>query len=102
MLDLNFDIVTREIVMKDNDFDTTVNPSVQNGGILLNSRGAFISNPMAGVGLENTINAIATILAREMNRWKAQVLNDGGTICRWNAEFKDPRDPEVTMEVSYL
>lgn len=102
MYDIEFDIVQREIIMDGNDFATTANPSTQNGGILLNSRCAFLSAPMAGIGLEDTINSSGTKLAFEMNRWKAQALNDSATICRWSAVTGQSGVPDVIMEISYL
>lgn len=102
MLDIAFDIVTREIVMENNDFATTTNPSTQNGGILLNSRCAFLGAPMFGIGLEDTINANGTKLALEMNRWKAQATKDGATIVRWSSKEDENGTPNVSMNISYL
>lgn len=87
MNDLLFDIVTRELVMADNDLVTTSNPSVQNGGILLFSRCAFINNPMIGVGMEQTIGGSPANATFELNRWKQQAIADGATLATWNASY---------------
>ena len=87
MNDLVFDIVARELVMLSGDFTTTSNPSVQNGGIIEESRCAFISNPMLGIGLEDIINANAGKAAYEMNRWQSQCKSDGATLAKWNATY---------------
>jgi len=86
MKDILFDITTREIVMKNNDFATTENPSVQNGGIILYSQCANPLVPMMGVGILNIINGNMTKAAYELNRWQAQAKTDGATIATWTAE----------------
>ena len=101
MLDVAFDIVTREIVMKDNDFATTDNPSIQNGGILLYSRCARLQFPMAGIGIEYLMGADMTIAAFEMNRWQIMAKNDGATIARWSAVPFIDNQVAIQTEVSY-
>lgn len=101
MQDVKFDLVTREIVMKDNDFALQSNPSVQNGGIALYSRADNLRFPMFGIGVEDMMNAGMTKVAFELNRWKVMVRNDGAGIARWNAS---PFGTQVAIstEVSYL
>lgn len=101
MKDIEFDIVNREIVLSYNDFATELNPSVQNGGIMLNSRAANVEDPMAGIGLEEVINADMAKLTYEMNRWAQMCIDDGATLARWNIE-KSGSDALIAQEVSYV
>jgi hypothetical protein len=102
MNDIRFDIVTREIVMQNNDFALQPNPSVQNGGIAQYSRVAHIRTPMFGIGVEEFMNADMTRVAYEMNRWKVMVSNDGATIARWSAVPIAGNDVAVQTEISYI
>ena len=102
MFDIEFDIVTREIVMKNNDFATTANPSVQNGGILLYSRCAILSSPMSGVGVEDMMGANMSKVAFEMNRWQVMAKNDGATIARWEASPIGGNQVAIKTYESYL
>lgn len=100
MIDIEFDIRTREIVFKDNDFKLTKNPSVQNGGIILYSSCANPLAPMVGIGILEVIGGNMTKGTFEMNRWQAQALNDGATIASWSAK-PIKNDFEVLTKVSY-
>jgi hypothetical protein len=100
--DIKFDIVTREIVMKDNDFALQTNPSVQNGGIALYSRADNLRFPMFGVGVEDMMNANMTRVAYEMNRWKVMASNDGAIIARWSAVPIAGSQVGISTDVSYL
>jgi hypothetical protein len=104
--DIKFDIVTREIVMQNNDFALQSNPSVQNGGIALYSRADNLRFPMFGIGAEDMINSDMTKVAYEMNRWKVMVSNDGATIARWSAapmvSIEGGNDVAIQTEISYL
>lgn len=102
MLDINFDITTREIVMKNNDFTTTENPSVQNGGNILYSRCANSLQPMTGIGILEIIGANGSKAAFEMNRWQAQTLNDGATIAKWASKMLPGNDIAIDIKQSYL
>lgn len=108
MLDFLFDIVAREIVLTQGthgDFVTTTNPSVQDGGALLYSRGVNLRNLMAGIDIDSIINggAGSPAPAFELNRWKSQALNDGATVAKWNAGTVQPNGEfAFTVQVSYL
>lgn len=102
MLDVKFDIVTREIVMDDNDFALQVNPSVQNGGIALYSRADNLRFPMFGIGVEDMMNSNMSKVAFEMNRWKAMVSTEGAVIARWSAAPFSGNQVAISTEVSYL
>lgn len=102
MLDLKFDIVTREIVMQDGDFSLQSNPSVQNGGIALYSRADILSVPMFGIGVEDMVNAGMTKVTYEMNRWKTMVANDGATVAKWSAVTVAGNQAGIQWEISYL
>lgn len=78
MFDIKYDIEAQDVVMKDGDFATTTNPSVQNGGILLLFRAFNVNNLILGIGV-NQIRGGSVLQANyEMNRWKQQVYTDGG------------------------
>lgn len=99
---LKFDPATREIVRKNNDFVLTDNPSAQNAGIILFSKGAFPLDPMLGIGLvPQVINGPAPAFTFEMNRWQAQVINDGATRARWSNKFIN-NVADVDLKISYL
>ena len=102
MLDVTFDLVTREIVIKNNDFALQTNPSVQNGGIALYSRADNLRFPMFGIGIEDMMNAGMTKVAYELNRWKIMVANDGAAIVRWSAVPYQGNTAAISTEVSYL
>lgn len=99
-MDILFDISTREIVFKNNDFATTKNPSVQNGGILLYGKGVNALSPMLGIGILEIINGNMTNGAFELNRWQAQAKLDGATIAAWQAEPLNG-SANILTEVSY-
>lgn len=102
MQDLQFDIVTRELVMDKNDFVITKNPSIQNGGNLLYSRGANPLLPMYGIGLiPEVIEGNAKVLTYEMNRWKFQAVQDGATLAQWTAT-PGQRNSSTEIDISYL
>lgn len=102
MYDIQFDVVTREIVMKDNDFLTTSNPSIQNGGILLYSRCCHLSHPMAGIGVEEVMGSDLTKTTFEMNRWQQMVKDDSATKVGWKAVPNVGNEIIIEVEVSYV
>ena len=103
MLDIKFDIVTREIVWSDTDpngFVLTDNPSEQNGGILQYSRVAILQSPVSGIGIEEVINSGLTKTTYEMNRWKNQAKIDGANVANWKATTKG-NDVLIEVDISY-
>ncbi len=99
---LQFDVKTREVVRRNNDFVLTDNPSQQNAGIILFSKGAFPLNPMLGIGLiPQVINGPAPVFTFEMNRWQFQVINDGATLARWSNKFVN-NEAILNLNISYL
>lgn len=108
MLNFLFDIVAREIVLSKGshgDFVTTANPSIQDGGALLYSKGTNLRNLMAGVDINTIVNggAGSATPAHELNRWQAQALNDGATIAKWTSTPVQPTGQfAFTSEISYL
>lgn len=100
--DILFDIGTREIVMKNDDFATTDNPSVQNGGIIEAGKGFNPENPLLGIGLLKGLQgANAQRLTFDMNRWKSQCINDGATLARWTGTMNFGK-ANVQSEISYI
>ena len=106
MYDILFDTVKRDIVMTGSgdtgDFATTTNPSVQNGGILLYSRCAVLTNPMYGIGVEQLMNAHPAVAVSEMNRWQAMCKQDGATLAKWSGSANAEDLFVETTQVSYL
>ena len=108
MLDIMFDITTREIQMSDalfsgdEDFLLQDNPSVQNGGILMYGRAFNLDFPMAGIGAEENINAPASKMAYEANRWQQMAKADGATIAKWTTEIVGLNQINIHQQVSYL
>lgn len=99
---LQFDVTTREVVRKNRDFVLTDNPSDQNAGIILFSKGAFPLNPMLGIGLiPQVINGPTSVFTFQMNRWQAQIINDGATLARWSNRFIN-NIAHTDLNVSYL
>lgn len=84
MKDLAFDIRTRQVVLKNGDFVITTDPSEQNGGILLLSKGANTRLPIFGIGLvPAVINGSLKNLVFQLNRWQQQAYQDGATEAKW-------------------
>lgn len=100
MLDILFDIKAREIVFANNDFATTTNPSVQNGGILLYARVFNNQAIMSGVGMIDVLNSKMDKVAFELNRWQAQAKLDGATLAAWTANNVGP-DAIIETDISY-
>lgn len=106
MQDILFDIITREVVMfkeatPTEDMKLTSNPSVQNGGILLFSRCANVTNPIPGIGMEQVMNGNSYNATFEMNRWKQQCLADGATLATWNGVTEN-NVLKFTTDQSYI
>lgn len=103
MQDLHFDLPTRELTMKNNDFVLTANPSVQNGGNLLYSKGANPELPMFGIGLiPDVINGPTRGLVFQLNRWKAQAILDGATLAEWSGVNTSQTTANFEVDISYL
>lgn len=100
MNDILFDVVTREMVMQNNDFAITSNPSIQNGGIIQYSRCSFLSTPMLGIGMEDLINSATVKTAYEMNRWQQQCKQDTATIAKWTAT-QTGQVIKINIQISY-
>ena len=96
-VDLNFDTVTREMVIVNGDFSLIENASVQKGNIIQYSAGAFVQTPALGVGMENIINAKMAKVSVEMNRWREQCLADSAQKADWNHELIDPIENVVQI-----
>ena len=101
MFDILFNILTRDISYSNGDFVTTTNASTQNGGIIERSRCAILTNPMLGVGLEDTINNKSQEAAVQINRWKQQCINDGATIATWTNTTGQNGVLNISANVSY-
>jgi hypothetical protein len=78
MKELKYDIENRDLVIENGTFVFEEHPSVQNGGILLYGRVFSLKNALFGVGMEQIVGSPSSLVAYELNRWKSQVIKDGG------------------------
>jgi hypothetical protein len=78
MEDILFDTILREVPIVNGDFELTQNPSTQNGGILLEARAYDVYQPIYGIGIQYFMNGNLINVNAQMNRWVAQVKQDGG------------------------
>lgn len=80
MLDLVFNPITRDMPLTANgDFETTSDPSTQNGAIILESRTAVLANPAVGIGFNSQVLGDDVANATfELNRCVGQIRADGG------------------------
>lgn len=102
MNDIIFALATREIVLKNNDFATTENPDVQNGGILLYGICINPYLPIFGVGLTpDVINGNRKNFIVQLNRWQQQAYQDGATIARWSLLGPVGPKEKLLNEISY-
>lgn len=99
-MDILFDPITRDIVLKGNDFITTDNPSVQNGGILLYARASNLLRPDFQIGIEEVMGSNMGKVTYEMNRWKAMANADGATLVNWSAS-NSGNDFGLNLNISY-
>jgi hypothetical protein len=108
MLDIEFDITTREVVTTappfsgNFDFATTDNPSVQNGGNILYSRCANPLAPMIGIGILEVMGSNNSKVAYEMNRWQAMTTNDGAVLAKWTATNTGGNNTGIDIKQDYL
>lgn len=102
--DIEFDVVTREIIFAPNgDFSTVDNPSTQNGAILLEARCMNITNPSYGIGFNSQIiGSDSAQAAFQLNRWAAMVGQDNGRA-KWKP-LNNPPNIQFNFEcdVDYL
>ncbi len=78
MKTIKFNISTREVTIESGRSVINTDASVQNAGIILESRASFSQNPLIGIGFSDEIaqgNQDKAIY--ELDRWKGQVLADG-------------------------
>ena len=103
MLDLAFDIETREVQTENGDFQIAENPSIQNGGILLYSQNALILNPTLGIGINGVIGSPVSKVAYEMNRWKKQAMDDSAKNASYTItnDSNDYANVEIKFDISY-
>lgn len=66
------------MVVQTGGFITTSNPSVQNGGLILQARAFNSLNPILGIGINQVRGGSVLQANYEFNRWKQQVVADGG------------------------
>lgn len=62
----------------DGDFVKTPDASIQNGGLILLFRAFISANPILGIGIYELRGDNVSQVNYEMNRWKSQVISDGG------------------------
>lgn len=84
MKDLSFNINTRELEVVNGQISITKDSSVQNGGIIKDTRCINVLSPILGVGF-NPINSQMNENISELNRWKAQCKSDGAKVANYTA-----------------
>ena len=53
--------------------------------------------------MEQIFGSDMTILAKEMNRWKAQAILDGATLAKWTSKILDGiNNFLVAIQIDYL
>lgn len=78
----------------DGDFVVTKDASMQNGGLILLFRAFISDNPILGIGIYELRGDNVSQVNYEMNRWKQQVISDGGrasvtvVLVNGNQQFK--------------
>jgi hypothetical protein len=83
MKDIGFNIDIMEINVVDGDFGVTDNPSTQNGGLILYTKNIVLRRPLLGVGIINSMQGNQQDVIRELNRWKAQAMQDGAKTANY-------------------
>ena len=102
MIDIAFDITTREIQFENGDFKLTENPSIQNGGIIKDGTCVNIYFPTIGVGInENLINSPIEKVDYLMKLWQQQCRQDGATAADYKLT-QNVSDINIEIDVSYL
>ena len=104
MTDLEFDITTRELVVENGDFKHTSKPSVQYGGIIRDSRCAFLRTPTIGVGIQEIINSPISEVNYEMNRWKQMCIADGAKVADFTLSNNNTSESaiQINMIIDYV
>jgi hypothetical protein len=99
---IEFDIETQEIVIKKGKTNITLNPSTQNGMIILNTKCINVYSPAIGVGA-NIINSQISGAIKELNRWKKQCNDDGAKVANFTIESDstDNTISNVNYELKY-
>ena len=77
MSDIKFDIETMELVIENGDFVLELNPSVQNGGLILYTKNAFLIYPLLGIGINSMRNLNQSQIQKLLYKWQSQVVADG-------------------------
>ena len=101
MFDIVFDIEKRNVVMSGGSFTYTTNPSVQNGGLLMLARATNVKNLIMGIGINQLRGGAVAQANYELNRWKQQVVQDGGQA-EVSYVIGEDGQPNFTWDVNYL
>jgi hypothetical protein len=98
-----WDIVNRDIQFQNGTTVLIDNPSTSNGGIIAYSSGAFVSNPVLGVGILRIIGSSLSSVNFEMNRWAKQCYDDGAKVATYiiNSDKQPVIDAALKFNVSY-
>lgn len=93
LTDWSYNVELQDWDFADGDFVVTPDASVQNGGLILLFRAFISANPILGIGIYQLRGDNVTQVNYEMNRWKQQVIDDGGraavttTLVNGNQQF---------------
>ena len=102
MIDIEFDILTREAVTAKGDFFETSNPSVQYGGILCYAHAFNVYIPILGVEFGNTLGGSESDAVYLLNLWKQQATADGAKIANWSIKSPNYSTIKPLIRVDYV
>jgi hypothetical protein len=86
MTDILFDVVARDLILTDNDFTVTdqAQTSVQNAGIILESRVSNLLQPQVGIGFNSQVmGGDVAQASAQLSRCVSQILADGALQANW-------------------
>lgn len=100
MNDIEWDCVNRDLILTDNDFTLTdqSQTSVQNAGIILESRVGNLLNPQLGIGFNSQVlGGNIAEASFQLSRAISQILSDGALNASWDSV---PPPPNVQFDFS--
>jgi hypothetical protein len=84
--DIKFDINKMEVIVENGDFAINTNVSEQNGAMIMYTKNMNLAFPGIGVGLIGILNSGLLTIQNYLNRWAAQVQQDGSKSATWKIE----------------
>ena len=85
-MDFKFDILNMDMVIENGDFVIETNPSIQNSGLILETKNFNSLFPTLGIGIRGVINSKIDIVYAFLNKWNRQVISDGAKSANWTID----------------